>query len=368
MSFDVCVVGGGILGAATAYRLALAGARTVLLERGGFGQEASGLNAGTLNLVHEKPGNFVDVPFRLAALEGWRTLAEELDEDLEATVDAGAMIVAESEPEAERLGELRSGYDDAGVPVDLVEGTALRAFAPFLAPGVPAALFCPRGGHADPGRAGPALARAAGRLGAALRPGTAAIRLVRDGAGWRIGSHDDVVVAACVVVTAGPWSAALLAPFGMTLPLRVRFFQACTTVPAPRFLPCGVRRISGGLTLKQVGSGACVVGGGWLGDSRFPQAGRLRPETLAQNRAVAAAVVPGVAALPVAAEWGGYDGSSVSGRPILAAVPGAPGLFVSTGANEGFCHGPLLGAMTASRVLGQGWAGPEPVWEAAVPN
>ena len=46
--FDVAVIGGGIMGCATALNLARGGMRTVLLERRGLCMEASGVNAGTL--------------------------------------------------------------------------------------------------------------------------------------------------------------------------------------------------------------------------------------------------------------------------------------------------------------------------------
>src|SRR6185436_6178469 len=46
--FDMAVIGGGIMGCATALNLARGGMRTVLLDRRGLCMEASGVNAGTL--------------------------------------------------------------------------------------------------------------------------------------------------------------------------------------------------------------------------------------------------------------------------------------------------------------------------------
>ena len=62
--FDVAIVGGGIIGCATAYYLsAREGVRVVLLERAeALGNEASGAAAGILNpfYTEAKPSPFFD--------------------------------------------------------------------------------------------------------------------------------------------------------------------------------------------------------------------------------------------------------------------------------------------------------------------
>src|SRR2546430_6159544 len=49
-STDVLIVGGGVLGCATAYYLACRGVDVLLIERGVVNREASGANAGTLHM------------------------------------------------------------------------------------------------------------------------------------------------------------------------------------------------------------------------------------------------------------------------------------------------------------------------------
>src|SRR5207244_12221392 len=49
-STDVLIVGGGVLGCATAYYLACRGVDVLLIERGVVNREASGANAATLHL------------------------------------------------------------------------------------------------------------------------------------------------------------------------------------------------------------------------------------------------------------------------------------------------------------------------------
>src|SRR5262249_62121909 len=67
------------------------------------------------------------------------------------------------------------------------------------------------------------------------------------------------------VVTAGAWTASLLAPHGIALPLHTRPLQMLLTRPAPGSLApvlgCFERKIS----FKQLADGAFLIGGGWPG-------------------------------------------------------------------------------------------------------
>jgi glycine/D-amino acid oxidase-like deaminating enzyme len=352
-SYDVVVIGGGIVGAATAYYLRKYGAKTALVERGAFGTEASGRNAGTLNLINDRTIRFDGLPLRVAAIERWRGLSDELGFDLEVNLGKGTLLVAEQESEFQRLRDLQTGHQGQGIAIEWYEDADLRAFAPYLAHHVPAAIYCPIGGLANPRQAGWAYAQAAASHGATLMPQTevTAIRHTVGGA-YAVDTTEGALRAALIVLAAGPWSLPMAQTMGFELPLRIRYFQAAATTRRPAFLLHGLRRVAGMLTLKQVGSGNCVLGGGWTGNSAFPLHGTVSTDALAANCAVAAKLVPAFAELSLLRSWAGYDGSSLDGEPILDQAPGWPGVFVSTGASAGFSYGPVMGELTAQLVLG----------------
>ena len=120
MAFDVVVIGGGLIGCATASYLAAAGVRVAVLERGQINQGASGQNAGSLHfqLEHRLIQN-LDVQQRelefyvgLAKLSiaDWKAMAKALNGTLGGPIDGdiqlamhGGLMVAETAEQAALL-------------------------------------------------------------------------------------------------------------------------------------------------------------------------------------------------------------------------------------------------------------------------
>jgi FAD dependent oxidoreductase TIGR03364 len=73
MSYDLAIVGGGILGLAHAWHAARAGLRVAVFERGGAADGASVRNFGMLAIVAQQPGPELDSA--RAALAAWREVA-----------------------------------------------------------------------------------------------------------------------------------------------------------------------------------------------------------------------------------------------------------------------------------------------------
>jgi glycine oxidase len=72
----VTIIGGGVLGCATAYVFARAGLNVTLFERDAIGAHASTHNAGNLNPLHGTPPSLI--PFTLACLNFHKTIYQEL--------------------------------------------------------------------------------------------------------------------------------------------------------------------------------------------------------------------------------------------------------------------------------------------------
>jgi (S)-2-hydroxyglutarate dehydrogenase len=163
----VIIVGGGIVGLATAYRLAqrFPGAEITLLEKeDGVGQHQTGHNSGVLHCgLYYKPGS---VKARLA-VDGIRQMVAFCQENGVAHEICGKLVVAADETEVERLHALQErGAANGLEDLRWLDAEAMREIEPHV--GGVAALRVPQEGIVD-------YAQVCGALVARLTGGGAAV-------------------------------------------------------------------------------------------------------------------------------------------------------------------------------------------------
>ncbi|MFP6855336.1 MAG: L-2-hydroxyglutarate oxidase, partial [Opitutales bacterium] len=133
MSNDVCIVGGGIVGLATAYRLAASHPEKsiVILEKEArLAVHQTGHNSGVLHSgIYYKPGSLKAINCRAGkkAMERFCE-REQIDHDI-----CGKVIVAVSEDERVRMGKIHERGQDNGVKCELVSKEQLAELEPHAA-------------------------------------------------------------------------------------------------------------------------------------------------------------------------------------------------------------------------------------------
>lgn len=345
---DICVVGGGLAGLATAWRLAQTGQRVTLLERRVPAGAASSSNAGTLAIQNKRPPL---LPFFREALAEWETVSHELGAEI-AYGKPGGFHIAATKADAERLRRNHEIHAALGLAGDWLEAAALRAEAPWLGSGIVAATRSPMDAHADPLRAGSAMAAAAQAAGALIRIGTELCAAARTGNGWGLETSAGRLHAGRVVIAAGPWTGRVAALFGASLPVHPSLIMLSVTEPAPRFMDRIVTHVAGNLTVKQVKNGSCLIGGGWPGAGDFDaERPGIDPLMLQHNLRLATNVVPGLASLRLARSWANFEAQTPDGLPIFGAVPGQDGLFVTSPTAGGWTAAPLMGRLMARLIV-----------------
>jgi glycine oxidase len=208
---DVAVVGGGIIGASIAWRLAQAGLRITILDAGSLGGEASWAGAGML-----APGGEIEqrsplLDLALESLGLYRGFVEELQAESGAAIDyqeRGAVDVAFSREEWERLWARAALQGRNGIPSEPLDAASgdLRRLAPLVEREIVGALFFPRDALVNPRHVIYALHSACERRGVEIhehRPVTG-LRLRADAI--EIDTPPGLLTAACAVISAGAWS------------------------------------------------------------------------------------------------------------------------------------------------------------------
>jgi glycine oxidase len=357
-SFDVAVIGGGVVGLAVAWRAAGRGLRVVVLERGELGGGTSRVAAGMIGPIAEAVP--VEQPLLRLALRSARlypSFARELASESEQDpgyLPCGTLLAARDRDEAEALERELEMRQRLELPVRCLRPSEARSLEPSLAPALRLALEIPDDCAIDPRQLTVALAAALLARGGVLRTGAEVSEVLTtgghvSGVGLAAG---EVVNAEQVVIAAGAWSSQiggipaearmpirpvkgqilrLHDPAGPGLLTRVLRMQGCYLVPR------GDGRYVLGATMEERGYDTTVTAG--------PVFELLRD---------AIEIVPGVTELVIDELSAGIRPGTPDNAPAIG--PGAmPGLHWATGH---YRHGILLAPITAeivtSALFGEG--------------
>jgi glycine/D-amino acid oxidase-like deaminating enzyme len=211
---DVIIIGGGIIGSALAWELAKRQIDVLLLEKDtiGFGQSSR-----AWGFVRQQRRHPSELPLMKIANQMWPELSAELEADFEWT-QHGIMAVADTE---ERMSYYRDWYEQTrefGIESQLLTTRDIRKLNPDMQGAWVGGIYTPGDGHAEPGLATQAFARAAEKLGAQVRTGVTVDGIdVSAGEVRGVRANGEYIRCNTVVCAAGTWSSRLARTIGLTL-------------------------------------------------------------------------------------------------------------------------------------------------------
>ncbi|MBI1736191.1 MAG: FAD-binding oxidoreductase [Candidatus Rokubacteria bacterium] len=396
---DVVIVGGGIVGCATAYYLARRGVRAVVVERGDVAGEQSRKNWG---FVRQQGRDPLEVPLMMEANRIWCGLEAELGADIE-WVRGGNLALAADEQRMALLERWLPIAREFGLDTRLLRASDLTSVVPGLAGHWAGGMYTPGDGHAEPAKATDALARAAAAHGAVIHLGCAVQAVTtRDGAVSGVVTERGEIRTPWVVCAAGAWSSRLARTLGLTLPQRWVRGTVARTTPAPAVTPCAVWGPGAAFRQRRDGSFNIAAGGALDHDVTLDSLRQLRfflpnawknkamfrfhvgrplarsvtavlPGSRARraplvwdrgiepvpNRAKVARglaelqrILPALPPLGIAQSWAGYIDATPDVLPVLGGVPALRGFVFATGfSGHGFAMGPIAGRLVSELIV-----------------
>lgn len=351
---DVLIVGGGLMGASTAFFLRQRGLSVILLERGLIGQQASGVNFGNVR----RQGRFPpQLPLAHRSRAIWGRLPELLGEDVEF-LPTGHLRVAYQPETVAMMEAYRDAAKPWGLELELLSGNAVRDRFPWLSGEVLAGSYSPNDGHANPRLVAPAFGRAARRAGAQVVENAEVLSIEQENGGFRVDTADGQVWRAGLAqISAGAWGGRLAERFGEPVPIIARGPQMGVTEPAPYALKpvLGIttKETREVIYLRQVARGNVVFGGTGHGpadlDTKLPE--RTDPRITVHQFTQLRRMVPALGALRIIRTWSGIEGYMRDDIPVMGPSEKVPGLFYAFGfCGHGFQLGPGVGDTMAELI------------------
>lgn len=327
---DVAIVGGGVIGLSLAYELSGRGRSAVVLDRGEMGRAASWAGAGLISPLSERQSPDPMVRLRARGAELYSTWSGLLKD--ETGIDngyrrTGGLDVALTEAEANDLRSMAGRWRIEGIVFEHLSDADRLRIEPALTPEAVAAYFLPDRAQIRNPRHLRALAAACERRGVGLLPHTPALGFEASGGRVRaVTTPSGVVSAGHVVVTAGPWTGALLGGLGA----RIETPPVKGELLLLRGRPGQLRRIieHGKNYLVPRDDGLILVGATEEEAGFDAEATEAGQSTL---REAIARLCPALAGLPAEGGWAGLRPGSFDTRPYIGPLPGLENLWVASG-------------------------------------
>ena len=333
-TWDVIVVGGGIIGLSLAIALRKRGARVLIVERGEPAREASHAAAGMLD------NSPLEIPRELQSLAAasakmYPEFVHELQDESGVNIDLreqGTLLVHP----AQRHLPADCAAQDA--PPD-----NLAKFEPALRPEHNAVAYL-KERSVDPRALGGAALKAAKHRAVDIASGSEveSVLIERERA-VGVATRKTEYRARTVVNCAGAW-AGQIGP--QKFPTRPVKGQMLAVVGGP-----AVHHVirTPGLYLVPRGDGRIVIGS-TLEDAGFDK--RTNPDTIRQLLEAARRLVPGLRKARILEDWAGLRPGTPDDLPILGATS-TPGYFVATGHfRDGILLAPVTAQVMAQIVMG----------------
>jgi sarcosine oxidase subunit beta len=353
-SATVVVIGGGVMGASTAYHLARRGCTdVVLLEKEEFfGTGATGRCAGGIRYQFSTE---INIRLSLLSLPMLDRFEEELGQNIGIRRD-GYLFILTNEHDVEVFRHNVELQRSLGVQTQWLSGDDVRRRVPQLAAGdVISAAFYDKDGLADPNSVVMGYVNGAKRLGVRALTEIDVSAIETTGAGGKVvGVQTTGGPIACefVVNAAGPWAAPISATAGVDLPIVPLRRQIMTTTPLPeiaRDFPF-VLDFAQSLYFHREGEGILTGQSNPNEQPGFDQSVDSDWELTHMDAAVAR--LPLLAKAGRMSHWAGLYEVTPDAHPILGGVPQLGGYYIVAGfSGHGFMHGPGAGLLLSEMIL-----------------
>ncbi|MEN4922279.1 FAD-binding oxidoreductase [Achromobacter spanius] len=362
-SYDVIVIGAGVIGSSVAFHLAELGAKNVLvLDRETIGAGTTSQSSGILR-THYSVRENVELAQRSWSV--FNNFASYLGDD-EAScglVKCGYLITAADDDKLEPLRGALAQQQAQGIALELLDPAQARELLPIASFDNAALIgYEPEAGFADAYLVATSFARGARRRGVTIRENVNVQRLlVENGRVTGVSTSAGDFASPLVISTQNIWTPELAGWTGVTMPVvperHAVLALECDAAPYTYSMPVFKDLASPGmLYCRSYGGNQMLVSEGVVGEAlqkSDAEQGDIPLDYVAEVGAQVAERFPAYETAGLASSWTGVYDVTPDWNPVLGRVAGVQGLIVGFGfSGHGFKLSPTVGRVLAQEALG----------------
>lgn len=351
-TYDVVIVGAGIVGAACAHECARSGMHVAIVEGDAVGGGATAAGMGHIVVMDDSPAQLALTKY---SQQLWQELAPNLPVSAEYET-IGTIWIAADDEEMHEVARKHAVYLQHGISAEVLDAQTLREAEPNLNPALAGGMLVPEDAVLHASGAAGFLVDLAMRRGAVL----ITKRVVAIGSG-RVHLSDGSVLECVRIVNAAGADATELTP---GLPIRKRKGHLAITDRYPGFVhhqlvELGYLKGAGSVAGDSVAfnvqprkTGQILVGSSRQYDATGSEAeAPILQRIMERGRQY----LPRLDELSVLRSWTGFRAATPDKLPLIGPYPNDPTIFLATG-HEGLG---ITTALATARLLADHFAGCE---------
>jgi sarcosine oxidase subunit beta len=348
---DVVIIGGGVMGASTAYHLALRGQKNILLLEKDefFGQEATGKCAGG---VRYQFSTEINVRLSLQSLPMLDRFKDELNQEINFR-KCGYLFVLTTPEDVKTFQHSLQLQQNLGVQTQWLSADDIHRRLPLMRfEDALAGSYNPEDGLVDPNSVVMGYISGAQRLGVQCLNNVEVTSIqVEVGKIVAVETNQGMVATRAVVNAAGPWAGLIGQMAGVTVPIVPVRRQIMTTTPLPEVpqdFPF-VLDFAQSLYFHREGDGILTGMSNNNEKAGFDQ--NVDEDFEMVNLEAAIARMPCLEKAGMLTHWAGLYEVTPDAHPIFGRTP-VDGFYLVAGfSGHGFMHGPIAGKLMAECIL-----------------
>ena len=328
-TYDVVIVGAGIVGAACADAFAERGLRVVIVDRDVVGSGATAAGMGHIVVMDDSDAQFALTHYSQRL---WQELRPQLPGDVEYD-QAGTIWVAADEEEMAEVLRKRDYYQKRGVAVEPIDASQLKETEPNLREGLAGGLLVPNDAVLYPPCAARFLIGRAHQRGARLRLG-ASVTQISEGC---VRLNDGQEVAGGIVVNAAGANAAELTA---GIDIKKRKGHLVITDRYPHFLrhqlvelgylksAHSVSRDSVAFNVQPRRTGQILIGSSRQYGAEHKEVDQAMLSAMVRR---AQEYMPALGTMSAVRVWTGFRAATPDKLPLVGPCPGYKSVYLATG-------------------------------------